>query len=277
MLFNCEFYNFVAEPSIEELNMRMRSLSVMPKHYIRRGFALIIVNEDFSRGIENLPGTRQDKKNILQFCTRAGFTIHSETETKNLTFFQMISLFDKMSRENFDDNDAFICFISSHGNAKGIVGTDGRAINIDEIVDPIVNNSTLISKPKLFFFNSCRGDKENIGQPARKSPKEHEDKSKLSDNDSSFTVVIPSHADTIISYSSWEGFKSFAHRREGSWFITVLTNVLTTYGNTRQLTDMLIMVNQLLADMGGTGEKQMPCFTCSLLRPVFFNISSFEN
>ena len=174
LLFNCEFYNFVAEPSIEELNMRMRSLSVMPKHYIRRGFALIIVNEDFSSGIENLPGTRQDKKNILQFCTRAGFTIHSETETKNLTFFQMISLFDKMSRENFDDNDAFICFISSHGNAKGIVGTDGRAINIDEIVDPIVNNSTLVSKPK-FFFSTAAGEikktSANLHVRVRKSTK----------------------------------------------------------------------------------------------------------
>ena len=259
--------------------MRMERLNRMPTHNIRRGFALIIVNEEFSQGIPNLPGTRQDKENIMQFCTRAGFEIYSETETENLTSVQMISLFDVMSRKNFDDNayDAFICFISSHGNTKGIVGTDGRPIYIDQIADAVVNNPTLASKPKLFFFNSCRGNKENIGQSARKIPQEHEDESSLSDNDSSFTVVIPSHADTIISYSSWEGFKSFGHRREGSWFITVLTNVLTRYGNSKQLTDLLIMVNQLLADMGTTGKKQMPCFTCSLLRPVFFNNPSLEN
>ena len=244
----------------------------MPNHNIRNGFALIIVNEIFSsEKLENLPSTRKDKENIQRFCKKAGFTIrYDEIETRNLTMVKMISLFDHLSKENFDGNDAFICFISSHGCAKGILGADGRATSIDQIVDPIVSNPTLVSKPKLFFFSSCRGDKENLGQLVPKIPQENDD---LSYSDSSFTVVIPSHADTIISYSSWEGFKSFAHREEGSWFITVLTSVFTMYGNKKSLTEMLIMVNQLLAEMGETGQKQMPCFTCSLLRPVLFNIS----
>ena len=238
-------------------------------HNIKKGFALIVTNAKFDNG-ETLPGVSDDEENIRKFCKKAGFTIYSATETHNLTLFQMVELFHKyMGNETFENNDAFICFISSHGNAEGILGTDCRSISIKQIVDPIVNNDKLVKKPKLFFLNSCRGYKVNIGIPSsKKSPWAL---SGLPASDlNSLAISIPFHADTIIAYSCWDEFESYMDDHNGSWFISVLTDVLNKYGNTEQLTDMLIMVNNSLSKMGQLGQKQMPCFTCSLLKPVKF-------
>ena len=238
---------------------------------IRNAFVLIIGNKEF-RDLDNLPFVDKDMEILANFSTKAGFT---NFQTKcNLTSGQMVTLFtEDMLEQDFERNDAFICFISSHGNADGVLGINGNHITIKQIVDPIVKLPTLASKPKLFFINSCRGSNEDHGHTRlQEDPQLPTTPATLSGDGPSLTVVIPSYADTMISYSCWEGYLSYASEDEGSWFVTALTDVLTRYGNTKHLTDMLVMVNNLLADKDQS-VKQMPCFTCSLLKPVKFNIS----
>ncbi len=70
----------------------------------------------------------------------------------------MEDLFKTISKGNFEPFDAFICFISSHGNEGGILGSDGQTIPAEAIVDNFTNKGcTLVNKPKLFFTQNCRG------------------------------------------------------------------------------------------------------------------------
>ena len=241
-------------------------------YHIKKGFALIVTNENFDKDlhVHDLPGVRVDEENIRKFCRKAGFTIYSATKTNDLTFLEMTNLFYKsIPDEKFEDHDAFICFISSHGNGQGILGIDGSAISFKVIVDAIVKIERFRNSPKLFFLNCCRGSNVNIGFQSSDEYPTHFSGHPANDL-TSLAVSMPFYANTIIAYSCWEEFKSYINKKEGSWFISALTDVLNNYGKTEQLTDMLTMVNYLLCKKGKLGKKQMPCFTCSLLQPVKF-------
>ena len=134
-----------------------------------------------------------------------------------------------------------------------------------------MKNTALAGKPKSFFFQNCRRSSGNIGQhvPDRKLSQEGTD---LSDDNTSNTVTIPTHADAHIACSSWSGFQSYRHPKHGSLFITVLTSVLLEHAKTKNMTDMLQMVNEVLAEFHDEECKmQMSCFTSSLRQAVWID------
>jgi hypothetical protein len=66
------------------------------------------------------------------------------------------------SREELDKHNAFIFMIIAHGNDKNeIYGFDGEPIKIRDLMDMMnpENCPKLRSKPRVFFFNCCRGGK----------------------------------------------------------------------------------------------------------------------
>ena len=153
-------------------------------HKIENGFALVIINETFKYHLDR-KGARADRANIKRFCKEAGFTVNDVSslnlnqsqmdvlefnrdglKTDNLTKRQMETLFKTISKGDFETYDAFICFISSHGNKGGILGTDGQVIPVEEIVDQFKASKkfpSLINKPKLFFTQNCRGPLKEEG------------------------------------------------------------------------------------------------------------------
>ena len=241
---------------------------------IQRGYALIIINDKFpSMRNPDRRGAEVDLRNIKAFCVKTGITIHYKEDdplkTHDLSFAGMAGLLEEVSKQDFKDYDAFFCFISSHGSQEGILGIDRIAITINQIVDLVMKNETLGGKPKLFFFQNCRGSRENMGQPvlARNLPQEDEDE------DPSNIATIPTHADTLIACSSWSWFKSYRDPEYGSSFIAVLTSALLERAKTSNFTDMLQMVNKLLAEINNEkGRRQISCFTSSLRQAVSIKV-----
>ena len=111
------------------------------KREVHQVFALVIVNEKFDdKSIDDRPGAETDRRNINQFCKNAKFSVNkfsdlklrnTETlKTDNLTGKEMGDLFKSILTEgDFSSYDAFVCFTSSHGNSKGILGVDGDTHN----------------------------------------------------------------------------------------------------------------------------------------------------
>ena len=57
--------------------------------------------------------------------------------------------------------------VMGHGENKIIYGKDGENVNIKEdILDMFTNDNcpAMIKKPKLFIFQSCRGEKKDPGR-----------------------------------------------------------------------------------------------------------------
>lgn len=66
--------------------------------------------------------------------------------------------------ESLENDECFVMFVMSHGKDNCVFGSDGRAVRISEIITPFTNaNCTFLkNKPKLVFFQACRGG--TVGQ-----------------------------------------------------------------------------------------------------------------
>ncbi|XP_028410346.1 caspase-3-like [Dendronephthya gigantea] len=239
---------------------------------IRKVFALSLINENFT---EKRLGADADRKNINQFCRKANFSVNKLSDLKlcntenlktdNLTGEEIGDLFKTILTEgDFSSYDAFVCFISSHGNPDGIVGVDGNTHSFEKIFKRLSRCNSLVGKPKLLFAQNCRGEKRDYGvtRPMLRTQSDHVHSNSL---------TIPKEADILVAYSSVDGYESYRDTKEGSWFITALTQVFNAHFKELQVTDMLAIVNEAVASREhAQGWKQMPCFSSTLRRSVIF-------
>jgi Caspase domain len=77
------------------------------------------------------------------------------------------------------------------------------------------NCPSLASKPKLFVFQACKGDKTNDGAWT---------------HDDSSGVIIPTQSDLSFAYSTWQGEASWRHSVNGSIYIQALCSVILEEG-----------------------------------------------
>ena len=310
---------------MDDLQAGMENLNLTTDvHEIKNGFALVVVNEKF-RHHSHRKCAGADRANIKRFCEKAGFTVNEidslnlnpsqindlefnkdGLKTDNLTKRQMETLFKTISKGNFEAYDAFICFISSHGNEGGILGTDGQVIPVEEIVDQFKASRKfpyLINKPKLFFTQNCRGPLKGEGIVAEldgdkddgrengvgtdhdetvgdefgdESDDDDESDDEEGYDDANIPKTIPSTADVLLAYSTVNRYKSVKDRKSGSWFITVLTHVFEKYAKIMDLIDMLATVNIEVAKkqkLSKFGRKEMSCFSSSLRKRVYFKMA----
>jgi hypothetical protein len=242
----------------------------LDRFMIRNGIALVIVNSLFqSKGswLPDRPGAEVDKINIETFCENAGcsFIIYEDLKAQ-----EMKKVCEDISNIKFSTYDAFICFISSHGDEGNVIyGVDGHRITVDEIVSQFKRISSLANKPKLFFLQNCRGRNIDLGHL-----EVTEQAGVQADHGARppSPIRLPIEADILVFYSSVDGYESYRDVNTGSWFITVLMDVLNEHEPNMNLTDLLSMVNKRVARMDSHGRKQMPCFTSTLRKPVYFKM-----
>ena len=63
---------------------------------------------------------------------------------------------------DFSKYNCFMAFIMSHGNKRGIAGTDGEFYKVDTLSSYIAPCEELKDKPKMFFLQYCRGSDLDI-------------------------------------------------------------------------------------------------------------------
>ena len=110
--------------------------------------------------------------------------------------------------------DSFVCCVSSHGNQKGIFGSDCTLLQRRAFIDPIKSCTTLIDKPKLFFFQACRiVPKATTDAPVLFDPIP--------------TPSLHSDSDILIANPSTEGNPAYSSPQMGSWFARAIKTKLT--------------------------------------------------
>ncbi|CAL1685147.1 unnamed protein product [Lasius platythorax] len=164
----------------------------------------------------------------------------------------------------------------THGLQNDMICAKDAAYKSDKIWKPFTaaKCTTLAGKPKLFFFQACRGDQVDSGvvlSPRTFLPSEA--------TDSVTSYTIPTHADFLIAHSSVQDFRSWRNLVEGTWYIECLCKVLDEYGTEIDLMSMLILTIRKVAtdfttinpiDKTMYDKKQVPSVTTMLLRSVYF-------
>ncbi|XP_073502593.1 caspase-10 [Phyllobates terribilis] len=234
-----------------------------------RGYCLIINNEQFMKS-DSRPGTEKDAEFLYRVFTWLGLNVEIRTD---LLAKEILECLTEYQGKDHTERDCFVCFILTHGKSKAIYGTDNIDIPISEITSHFSTEkcATLAGKPKLFFIQACQG---NISQGAHAIEADA-----VSDIEKKKTIItIPNNADVLVGMSTVDGYYSFRHSRNGTWYIqTLCENLTKLVPKGEDILSILTKVNKTVSEMeypkdGKTNLKQMPQPTYTLRRKLVFPI-----
>ena len=195
-----------------------------------KGLGLIFVNEKI-KGQDDRTGADQDTQNFVLLFQKMGLT---PVEHKDRTC-EEIKLILYNCRTNFSQCQMLAVAISTHGGeGDSLYGSDGTAYSLyRDVVSLFTPNNCpmLAGKPKVFFIQSCRGDK--VGScPVEADGRER--------------PCVTLESDFLVAHSTVRGYKSFRHTETGSWFVTKLREMFEQYRDSYTLMDILTFVNQIV-------------------------------
>ncbi|KAH9498392.1 Caspase-7 [Bulinus truncatus] len=253
-----------------------------------RGFAVIINNEKFrdkTTEYQDRPGSSEDAKLLVKTFKHLGFHV---LLLENLTALKVIETLHSVSRDyKHSVADCFLCVILSHGHQitkvfqdknsalqeDVICGVDGKVVSTRKILDYFTDSNcpNLKGKPRMFFFQACRGIKVDDGVEIKICGKKK--KWRL------FMNPAQLHKDFLVMYGTPPGYYSW-RRKTGTWFIQSLCSVLNKR-NIQQtpLMQALVQVSGLVAqkyessvpsDPNMDKKKEMPVIQSMLVKDIFF-------
>lgn len=152
--------------------------------------------------------------------------------------------------------DFFVMFIMSHGNTKdSFITADKKFINVEDVLGKFDNKNAkhLIKKPKLFFFQMCRGKDIDHGFSITKTTAtnttEYQPDLEIAHSDSGELHTVRS--DMLISYPTQSGFRSYRGDK-GSWFMNAIANVFSKYARNEHVSEMMLRVRRSVMEKTGS-------------------------
>ncbi|XP_028416249.1 caspase-7-like isoform X2 [Dendronephthya gigantea] len=275
----------------------------------RRGPVYIINNYAGDEDFTYRRGSGADVGKLTTCFEKLGFRVGEPCN--NLSCDRMKKGFSELAGLNwepFGGVDCIIIVVLSHGSGgvsddssddarcDRIMGVDGQYVAVDELLSPFRRyNRSLVDKPKIFIFQTCRGKKVSIGVKESKTFTAGDVKASLSfstsckpfspaeelpyhPNEQSSSGYLPHQADHLIAFSTSPGHVAYRHPEHGSWYIDELTKALfEEYGseergnrNPRHLVDVITRVQGMVSNR--IEEKfivQMPEFRSTLRGPIY--------
>ncbi|XP_031843391.1 caspase-1-like isoform X1 [Nomia melanderi] len=230
----------------------------------RRGVALIFNHINFKK-MASRKGSIKDSKDLTQTLNRLGFEIREYVDPTVQTISSILKV---TAAEDHTDADCLVVVTMSHGES-GLLYSADNVYPVDMLWAHFTGDrcSTLVGKPKLFFIQACRGSKLENGVQV------------MHETDGASSYTIPTHADIMVAYSTFDGFYSWRNPDAGSWFIQALCEELNENGRTRDLLTIMTFVNRRVAiqyqsfvpnDQHFHQKKQIPSIVSMLTRLVYF-------
>ena len=228
----------------------MYPMNIHPPH----GKAIVIVNDTFTPNPDDpsikllpRPGAEHDMFLLKSTFEHLQYEVDCYT---NLTCEEMYQVFYRAVKESHEENDSFICCISSHGDENVIYGTDSVGAKRFELIQIMKQSESLRGKPKLFFLQACRTKSSSAVGGARLMCLLPE-------------VYLPEaaeqDADVYVANASTVNYASYRDHERGSWFVMALHHIFTRHGD-RLLTldQMMHKVNSLVCTAQGVIEDDDP-------------------
>jgi len=169
----------------------------------------------------------------------------------NVSEEELISLLYPLAQnESLKSCKRFVFAFSGHGGDGFVCSEDEKKIEVRTIVEALTPKNSkdpLVGIPRLFFFDTCRGEQTDPGLIARGW-------------DEKWKHKILSTGDMLVAFATTPGYKAFEEGQGGVW-TNILTNKLVT--STNSIYDILTEVNQELiaklrsAQMGSFQQPEL--------------------
>ncbi|XP_064925611.1 caspase-10 isoform X2 [Columba livia] len=238
-----------------------------------RGFCLIINNVKFGTSLQERKGSCKDAEELERVFTWLGLDVRIYPDQTSWQIRELLRTWQRLP--DHKDRDCFICCILSHGESGAIYGKDEELISIRTIMSHFTAKHCpqLAEKPKLFFIQACQGK-------AIQCPVYVEADARIPDlscmqQSVSPSESIPEEADFLLGMATIDGYVSFRHVQQGTWYIQALCSKLQLLVPRGE--DILSILTEVNEDVGrrvdrwGT-KKQMPQPAYTLRRKLIFPI-----
>ena len=100
-------------------------------------------------------GTDVDRDGLVKLFKFLKFDVRVYNDR---TVAEIRNIVKEMATFNHSNYDAFIFSILTHGEEGLIYGTDGT-VSSKDLTAVFKHSTSLVGKPKLFFFQACQGKK----------------------------------------------------------------------------------------------------------------------
>ncbi|XP_058800569.1 caspase-1-like isoform X2 [Phymastichus coffea] len=257
-----------------------RDSEIYNMQHKNRGKCVIFNHENFTTGYASRRGSTCDAQRIEETFQRLGFTVEicDDYELSAIT-----NKINELSGEDHTDNDCLCIFLLTHGMGYDMISAKDALYKSESIWKPFTADRcrTLAGKPKLFFFQACRGDNLDSGVQLFGTGISRTETDSFSYGSDSYK--IPSHADFLFAHSTAPGFYSWRDPLMGTWYVQSLCDILDQYAATTDLVKMLTMTARKVAihyascheyDPTLNDQKQVPTVTSMLIRDLYFTPKS---
>ncbi|KAH9377299.1 hypothetical protein HPB48_020336 [Haemaphysalis longicornis] len=253
--------------------------TIYPMEQNPRGRCIIINNYEFHGDPEAYRAGSQ-----LDVCRMAElfkaflfeYTVHL-----NLTAEEMKTLLSEKAREEQQKAaDCLVVVLMSHGDKDTIYGSDNEELPLGDIYEMFNNDNcpVLQGKPKLFFVQTCRGRKSDIGTAKYVAPDTADAARIPCSSASEPSARVASWLDMYICYASVPGYEAHRNTATGAWFLSAVYRVFSQYAHTMHLQKLMHRVNDEVTSQSTTdGCFQTPCNEDRGLRKeLWFNPGLFK-
>ncbi|VDI40416.1 Hypothetical predicted protein [Mytilus galloprovincialis] len=249
------------------------------KYSISSGIAIVINNETFERSLK-LPdriGSSSDAASLFQSFQELGFENALLTDA---SFEEMKEKFEeiKNDKEQLEKTGCLVVALLTHGDEENVYMSD-RSIKLTTVMSffDTVNCPELVLKPKIFIFQTSRG--EGIGRGVNvtvvRDPNQADGVAEYHEYNKSYGVPmrIPNEADFLAVYSTSHGYRSFRSTDQGTPFIKHLTEELRNMKEGEDFYKILTRVNRKVGigyqpNIPRIDVTQMPCFISHLTKKL---------
>ena len=218
----------------------------------------------------NSKWSKQDFENLKR--TLEYFLEFDVRPYENLKAIEIEQIIKKIAELDHKNSDCFLCVVMGHGNDDKIVASDNQEISFEETMAPIKSCASLENKPKLFFFQACRGDKDmeaknnrpdsGVSTKSGNSTTDHIDDKTNNNNNNKMhapkqNTQMESESDLLVYYSTIPDHYSYGSVAEGTLFIKNVCNQLNeAYKNLPNNMSLDAMIKNINESVKGS-EKQL--------------------
>ncbi|EFX71263.1 hypothetical protein DAPPUDRAFT_216854 [Daphnia pulex] len=225
-------------------------------------------------------GSEKDVIHLDQLLQQLGYKVIIKSD---LTWMEMNDELESFTKsEDHIVADSVIVAVMSHGKSgthdEGtlIYTKDCKFFSSEDLLRRFnnLNCPLLKGKPKIFFFQFCRGDNIDIGH--RVSPIIFQSGRTVTDGNpvpTSPTEIERSYGDMLITYSTLPGYVSYREESEGTWFIKALSLTFMRDAHECHVDRLLQIVDEQIRHWTGTknGKQTLEIIKRGFNRKFYFN------
>ncbi|XP_004384504.1 caspase-14 [Trichechus manatus latirostris] len=166
-------------------------------------------------------GSKADLAALERMFQKLGFESTMKRDPTAQQFQEELDKFREAMESRTDPISCAFVVLMAHGSEGLLKGEDEQMVELDDLFEVLNNKNcrALRAKPKVYIVQACRGEQRDPGETIsgdeirmiiKESPK-----------------TIPTYTDALHIYSTVEGYISYRHDKNGSYFIQTLVDVFT--------------------------------------------------